>query len=348
MAQQDGSEARTHEPSARRLRQARERGQVAASPELAASISLLGTLLGVVALAPWAAKRIADFQLLVDRVFEALTLDQVQATAVQGMLLLAQLSAIPLGIATALYMLVLWLQTGTVLSLDPVKPQLERMDPVEGLKRTFSLRALVRLLLVLVKATIITIAAVMVCLHTVGDAVRVSHADAGAALVVANSAIVDLMLWCGGLFVLIGLLDYVYQRWQFLRDMRMTTSELRREHRDTQGDGKLKSQRKGMAQEPLPREQLEMLHLASLGLRDDLGRVVVLVYRPKHYRLPLCLVRGAGEIGTEITRRLQQLRKPLVTEPALVAALYGGAHPGAPVPAPLLDQLLPLLRRDTP
>ena len=342
---QGNSESKTESATPKRLREARRKGQVAKSTELAGALSLLATLLCLVTMAPWTAKRVADFALAVDRSFEALTLAAVQAMTLEAMLLTAKLSLPPLLVAVVVCAGSLWLQTGPVFSLELIKPRLERLNPVEGARRVLSIKSLVQFVLMLIKVAIIGAAASLVCLHLLGDAVRVIYADAGAALTIASVAMMDLLLWCGGLFVLLGLLDLAYQRWQYARELRMSLSEVRRENKDEQGDGKLKSQRKGFAQESVPREQLALMHRASLLVGDGQGRVVVLVYRPKQYPTPLFLVRGSGEFGAEIIAAAQRHNILTVIDAPLLAQLYPGAQTGLPMPSTQLDAVLAYLQR---
>jgi len=341
----DSGESKTEAPSPKRLRDARKRGHVAKSTELSTAFSVLGTFLCVVSMAPWSARRIADFQLAVDRSFEAMNLATVQTMVIEALWLMAQLSLIPLGVAALVHLLSLWLQTGTVFSLELVKPKLERLNPVDGALRLVSIQSLVRFALMLIKAGVIATAALLVCVHVLGDAIRVIYADAGAALTVANAALMNLLLWCGGLFVLLGLLDLVYQRWQYLRDLRMSASEIRRERRDDHGDGKLKSKRKSFAQEPLPREQLQYIHMASLIVCDSADRVVVLVYRPTHYPLPICMMRGSADFAEEILVLARQHNILTVTDSSLLASLYPAAQTGLPLPAKYLDAVVAYLQR---
>jgi flagellar biosynthesis protein FlhB len=337
---QGSSESKPHAPTPKRLREARERAQVAKSTELAGAASLLCTLACVVVTAPWAAMRISEFQLLVNRSVESVSLFAVESAMRQSLMLMAQLSFIPLGVAAGVFVLALWLQTGTVFNLELVQPKLERLDPVEGVRRTFSLRSLVRLLTMVLKAVVVTAAATLICLHVLGDAVRVVYADAGAALAVANAALTGLLLWCGSAFVLLGGLDLVYQRWQFRHDLRMSHGEVRRERRDLEGDAKFKSHRKGFAKEALPREQLAFMHMASLVVRDARQRVVVLIYRPRQHPLPLCLVRGSADFGQEILALARQRKRPVVDDSPLLAAIFPAARPGASIPPHHLTAVL--------
>lgn len=337
---QSSSESKREAPTPKRLRDARKRGQVAKSAELSGALSLLCGLLCVISLTPWAAQRIARFCLLMERSLETVEIGAVQVVIVQAILLIAQLSLIPLGVTAVVYLMSLWLQTGTVFSLELVKPRLERLNPVAGARRLFSIRALVQFIFMLVRGLIIGAAATLVCMHVLGDAVRVIYADAGAALTVANTALMNLLMWCGGLFVLLGLLDLAYQRWQHVRDLRMSHSEVKREQRDDQGNGELKSQRKHFAQEALPREQLSYLQAASLVVAGTDGRAVALIYRPKQFPMPLYLVRGSEDFAREILSICQRRQVPIAVDDTLVAALYPGAQPGASIPQRHLDAVL--------
>lgn len=337
---QGSSESKNELPTARRLRDARKRGQVAKSTELSGALSLLCGLLCVISLAPWAAQRISQFSILMTRSLETVEIGAVQVVVVQAIILIAQLSLIPLGLTAVVYLMSLWLQTGTIFSLDLVKPRLERLNPVAGAKRLFSIRSMVQFIFMLIKGSIIAAASALVCMNVLGDAVRVIHADAGAALTVANTALMNLLMWCGGMFVLLGMLDLVYQRWQHIRDLRMSTSEVKREQRDDQGNGELKSQRKHFANELLPREQLAYVPMSSLIVADSGGRVLALVYRPKQFPLPLYLVRGNAEFGEEILSIAQQHHIPTVLDDSLTAVLYPGAQPGISISPKHLDTVL--------
>jgi flagellar biosynthesis protein FlhB len=337
---QDSSESKNHAPTERRIRQARKRGQVPKSTELSTALSLLCTLLCVLSMAPWAAQKIAQFGLSANTSIQHLTLINAQTMVRQAMWLMAQLSLIPLSVAAIIFLFSLWLQTGTVFSFDLVQPQLDRLNPISGLKKLFSIRSVVQLALVVFKASIIASAALLIFFNLLGDAIRVIHADAGAALTVANTALMRLLLWCGGLFVMLGLLDLLYQRWQFLRELRMSTSEVRREHRDQQGDGQLKSERKNFAKETVPREQLQYIRRASLLLSDTQNRVVVLIYSPANNPLPFFLLRGQGEFAQEVTALAQKYSVPCVTDTTLLERLYPGVQTGLTLPAQHVDAVL--------
>jgi flagellar biosynthesis protein FlhB len=339
----DSSESKNNEATPKRLREAHKRGQVAKSTELSTALSLLCTLLCVVSMASWSARKIADFYLAVDRTFEALSLPAVQAMVLQALILMAQLSLIPLAVASSIYLFSLRMQTGHVFSLDLVAAKLERMDPIKGTLNLVSIRSLVRFSLMLLKACLIALAAFLIFTHILGDAIRVIYADAGAALNVANTALMRLLLWCGGIFVLLGCLDFAYQRWQHLVDMRMSASEVRREHKDDQGDGKLKSERKGFSHAETAAEQLKFVHLSSLVICSSDGQAVVILHRPQQLPAPVYVMRGSGNFGSEILALATRHKVPVINDSVLVKKIYPVCATGVPISTEHLKTVLAYL-----
>ena len=237
----------------------------------------------------------------------------------------------PLVVAALVFTVSMWLQIGTIFSLDPMTPKLERLNPVEGLKKLVSLKSLVQFALMLLKSAIIGGAVTLVCLRLMPDAIRVIHADVGAALEVARTALTQLLTWCGALFVILGAADLGYQRWQFLKEMRMSMTELKREHKEQQGDGHMKAERKRAGREPSREEQLKYMSMASLVLKHTDGRLVVLIYRDDLHALPLFLLRATADHAAPVLAAAARHRVKQVVDDALLTALYQGVQMGTPI-----------------
>jgi type III secretion protein U len=328
----DSSGEKTEKASEKRLRDAHRKGEVAKSTELSGALSFLAAMVCVLSLLPLSARKLADLSLAVDRSFETLTKQNLAAMVLEALNLLASLSLLPVLVAAAIYTASLWLQVGAVFSLDPLKPKLDNLNPAKGMKKLFSMKSLVTFVLMLLKSAIVAGAVVLVCRQILPDAIRVIHADLGAALVVARTAVLHLVLWCGSAFVLLGAADYGYQKWQFLKDKRMSMQELKREHREDEGDPHLKAERKRVASEGGSAEQMQYMHLASLIVKDDQGRLLVLIYRPKQFKLPLYLLRSASAgTSAEVMAAAQKHGVKLVHDHALLGRLFPMCTTGAMV-----------------
>ena len=327
----DSSEEKTEEASSKKLSDARDKGQVAKSTELAGGISLLAGLLVVMSMTPWFVRQVADFFLAVESALPVLDTAMAKALVYEGLKLAGLASLAPVVVAAVVFTLALWLQTGTLFSLDPVQPKLERLDPVQGLKKLASMKSLVQFMLLLLKSAIIGAAVTLVCLRVMPDAIRVIHADIGAALEVTRTALIHLLSWCGALFVMLGGADFGFQRWQFMKEMRMSKTELKREHKEQQGDGHLKAERKRAGREPGREEQLKYMSMASLLLRHSDGRLVVLICREDLHELPLYLLRAPADQTADVLAAASQHRVKQVLDDALLNALYPGVQMGSPI-----------------
>jgi flagellar biosynthesis protein FlhB len=341
----DSSEDKTEQASAKKLRDAHDKGQVAKSAELASSLSMLAGLMVVMAMAPWFAHQLADLFLAIERALDVPEPYALKALIFESLLLILIASLPAVAVAAGVNLLALWLQTGTVFSLDPLMPKLERLNPVSGLKNLFSMKSLVQFAQMLIKTAIVGIAVGLIALRLLPDAIRVIHADMGAALEVVKVGLTQLLLWCGGLFVMLGCADFGFQRWQFLRDQRMSKTEVKREHKEQQGDGQLKSERKRLGHEPLRDEQLKYMNMASLVLRHSDGRLVVLIYRPTAHALPLYLLRAKGEFADTVLEVASKQKVALVHDDALLASLYPGVQIASPIQAGLAPEVMAHLKR---
>ena len=337
---QSSTEEKTEKATPKRLREARKKGQVSKSQELAGGISLLAALLTVISLVPHCARRVADLQLAVERLMESPTQHGLQALVLESLRLAAVLSLPVLGVAALVGTTALWIQVGPVFAFDALTPKFERLDPVAGMKRLFSRKTLVNLLVMSLKTLLIGCAVLLIARSVLPDAIRVIHGDATSAVAVARVAIMRLLLWSGGAFVLIGAVDLAYQRWQFDRDMRMGRSEVKRELKEDEGDGHIKSERKRLNAEPAVDEMLKYMKFATLVLADAEGRVVAIVHRATLGPRPLFLLRSTGAVATQVLRMAAERRLRVVRVDELMPRMFPIAHSGVPVPEEMMPDLL--------
>jgi flagellar biosynthesis protein FlhB len=341
----DSSGEKTEKPTPHRLREARKKGQVAKSMELAAAVALLAGFGVVLILATWLPAKVAAVYLAVERGIPHLSTAFVTGLLIESLALVALVSAVPLVVVAAVETLVTAIQTGPVFSFEPVKPKLERLNPAEGLKKLFSMRTLVQFALMLLKALIIGAALLLILRLVVPDAIEVIFAGVGGALAIARRTVMLMVFWCGGLFLLLGLLDLVYQRHQWLKDQKMTHQEVKREHREQEGDPMIKNLRRSLAAEPTPVELMQYVERASIVVAEPGGRAIALLYRPSVARWPLVIVRGSGDVAREILERAARARVRQRFDPVLLDRLYLSAVPGSPLNDSLGGEVVAVLRQ---
>ena len=342
---QDSNEQKDHKPTARKLRKARAKGHVSQSRELTAAISLTVTACVVALMLPWAGATVARLWSAVLLLLRHPSNGQVLNLTFEAAGALATFSLTTLLIAAAVGALAARIQTGPVFSAEPMKPQLEHLNPVANAKRLFSMRTVVQLALLVAKALIIGVGVWLIFMGTLGDAVRMVLGGVGAGLAVFQKATLWLSVWGIVGFLMLAVLDLWYQRFQFNKEMSMSMREMRREHKEDEGDPIIKSARRRAGKEPMLQAQLQFVSMASIVIDSDEGRLIALYFAPRRLPKPVVVMRAAGELANTVRQIASEAQVPIVAHSALVQLLWPVATPNYSVPDGLAPEAVALIRR---
>jgi type III secretion protein U len=233
---------------------------------------------------------------------------------------------------------------GIPFSVDPLVPKLERINPVEGFKRLFKLRSFVELAKSLVKAALIAVVALAVLIGGLNALVHMPGCGMSCVPGVLHALGWPLLGGAAAIFVVAGLLDVGLQRWLFLRDQKMSPSEMKRERKDSDGDPHLRRERR--------RVMREAVRLAlGLGLRranvvvHDGGRITIgLRYKINEMPAPVVVCRARGDRATTMLAEAREIRLPATEDAELAAGLYR-VPPGHGIPEHLFRPVALALSR---
>jgi flagellar biosynthetic protein FlhB len=280
---------------------------------------------------------------LTERAIVFVDLSTALALTMQAGQTILILSTLPLAVAVTTALFGNIVQVGVNVSMEPIKAKMSHLNPVQGLKRIFSMRSVVQLVFMLLKTAVVGIAVTAVLVVVVPDAIRIIFGNLGAALAVANSALLQMALWCGGIFVLLGLLDLIYQKFQFIKEQKMTLFELKRELKESEGDPLMKAVRKELAGEPTVRELLDYVGRCSIIVCEPGRRAIAIFHRPPATPAPMVVVRGSGSDALAIIERAQAGKVRVVEDAVLVGQLYDRALSGVHLTGPDYEQVMWLL-----
>lgn len=333
----DSSEEKTLPPSQKKLRDARKKGQIAKSRDL---VSALGLLAATAFL--WArSESLVDEWRQVLLNAERLQNDPFGVAAPQVAATLAGLSArtvLPLlgAVVAAGIVGSVVANRGLVFSLDPIKPNLEHLNPIEGLKRMFGVKALVELAKTLAKAVLLGGALFLVFLGTWNTLVLLPAGGLAALDFVVGTQAKLLLGIAVGAFLAAGLIDVLIQRWLFLRDMKMSASELKREFKEQEGDPHVRGAHRRQRQEgaQLPRTGLKR---ATILIRGR-GVAVGLRYVPGEGGVPIVVCRAKGAGAEVMIEAAAELGIPRAPDHGLAAALAKKVAPGSALPNRFFDR----------
>ena len=324
---------RTEEATPRRRAEARERGHVARSVDLSAAVILLVGL----SLTP---RIIADLSLLMRLLFEGSAAADIHAGDLRGF---ARLGVAILSRSFIPYALVLFimslsvnlLQTGFVLSAYPLRFDLDKMNPISGFRRILSVRGGVRFLMSIMKIVVVATVAYLSFRSELKLLPATMELEIGDLLKHVVRAGFFLGVRMALALLLLGLLDYLYQRWQYERDLRMTRQEIRDEMKKMEGDPLMRQRRRAIQRQLAMQRMMHRVPEADVVITNPVHIAVALLYQVERMNAPRVVAKGAGEIANRIVELAEDSNVPLVENVPLAQALYRSVSVGQEIPPEL-------------
>lgn len=334
MAETSGQE-KTEAPTARRIREAREEGNIARSTDLTAALMLLAS--------------IVLLYMLSSRLFEAMaavlhrllsSVDAANPTRTDDLGSIANYlmglmgwTVLPLLIAVAgVGMLVTAGQTGLMLTGKPMMPKFSRINPLSGVKRLADARAAIRLVMSLGKVIIISAVAITIIMLDIDTIAALPMMTLGAATAASAHLTFMLAIKLAALLVILALLDFAFQKYQHTKDMRMTKQEVKQEMKDMDGDPLMKQRRARVARQLAMQRMAQQVPQADVILTNPTHLSIALRYDSDSMRAPKVIAKGADFMAMRIRQIATANGIPLVERKPLARALYSSVEVGDEVP----------------
>ena len=326
---------RTEEATPRRVQEAREKGQVARSADLSTALILLGGLLVI----KFTGGGITD---ALYRIM-TLSLENLGARSVTigdicsyfaggGLFLLKAMLPVVAGLAAVAFAANV-VQTGVLVSAEPLKFQISRLNPIEGVKRLLSKRGLVRLMASLFKVVVVALVAYFTIRSMVLASVDLTGADFQDIVAFTMSGTFNLALRIAIALLALAILDYAFQRWQHLEDLRMTKQEVRDELKRMEGDPLTRDRRRRIARQLAMQRMMHDVPKADVVITNPTHLAVALRYDAVVMSAPTVVAKGRDLIARRIREIAEEHDVPIVERRPLAQALYKMCEVGDQVPA---------------
>lgn len=334
---EDSGQEKTELPSEKRLRESREKGEIASSRDLSGAMVVLAGVAALMNGGESALRHVKRlFALGLDYPRSALFSGQLPGQAVHAATQEALALFAPVAVATLLATLVSPLLMGGLnFSAQALQPKFDRLDPIKGLGRIFALRGLVELVKALLKLLFIGLALLLLLRHWRGELQATGSGTVTGGIALSISLMGRAALVFGCLLALIGGLDALYQRYDHAKKLRMTKQELRDESKETEGNPELKSRIRQVQQEQSRRRMMEELPKADVVVVNPSHFAVALRYDDGRMGAPRVIAKGVDLLAQQIRMVADSHRIPMVEAPPLARALYATTEMGREIPAAL-------------
>ncbi|MDH4065165.1 MAG: EscU/YscU/HrcU family type III secretion system export apparatus switch protein [Acidobacteriota bacterium] len=339
---------KTEKPSARRLKDAHEKGQVARSQDLVAALGLLGVTFALARTGATGfgrmARRMADaLSHLGEAARPTIALHDLSNLAVSDLVLLGMVAG-PFLLAAAVVALAgNFSQTGWVFAPDRLTPNWSRLSPKQGLARLKPSQSGLDLLKAVMAATIVTTLAWQVVREVLGDAPRIAWLGTGAAAQAGWSHLQHLLTQAGLALVAIAGADYGLQRWRHYSSLKMTKQEQKDEAKSNEGSPELKARVRRVQREMMRKRMLGAVKTATVVITNPTHYAIAIEYRRAQMSAPVVVAKGRDHLAVRIKTIARQAGIPMVENVPLAQALYKGAEVGDEIPGALFGAVAEVL-----
>ncbi len=330
---QDDSQ-KTEEPSEKRLREAREKGQVAKSQEVSHWFMILGFAIIMGFLLPGLARGLGEAMLGFVEQPHAIPLDAsgLKALFADSLLAVGIALLLPLSVLVAAALFSAFIQTGFIFSAEQIKPKLEKLSLIRGFKRQFSLRALADFLKGIFKLTIVGLVITLVLWPDKEVIPQIVTLELGQFADLVRAMSIKVLLAALAVMTVIAVLDYLFQRQQHMKQLRMSKQELKDEFKQTEGDPMVKARLRQIRTERARQRMMSAVPDADVVVTNPTHFAVALRYEFGQDNAPRVTAKGADNIALKIREVAEEHRIPIVENPPLARALYDGVELDQEVP----------------
>ncbi|WP_110933103.1 flagellar biosynthesis protein FlhB [Paenibacillus bouchesdurhonensis] len=336
---------KTEKATPKKRQDARKKGQVAKSQDLSGSVVLLSAFLSLLMFGGYMKERL--IALFSDVYFHRLNMDVTQENvmtmfgdyAVQILLLLAPvLLVIVVMAAVANYA-----QVGFLLTGEPLKMQIKKLNPIEGFKRIFSMRSLVEFLKSLLKLTIIGYLVYSTIWGERGNIASLGHVTIEDAFYFTSKLTMNLGLKIGAALFVLSVLDYLYQKYDHEKNLRMSKQDIKDEYKKMEGDplikGKIRERQRRMALQRMMQE----VPKADVIITNPTHFAVALKYEGSEMEAPQVVAKGQDYVALRIREIAKEHGVIIMENKPLARALFQRAEIGDSIPADLFQAVAEVL-----
>ena len=336
---------KTEQPTAKRLQKSREDGQVAQSQELGTAFSLLGSFLVLYFIFQDMILLMADsmrFSFSMERI-PNLSPESVLTLILDLFFRMIKVVAPIMLVAAILGGLVTFLQVGPLFTPKLLIPKLSKINPISGLKKLFSLKSLVELIKSLAKAGLIGIITYFQLRGAWPKLMTLSQQGFEPALLFIGSLIFKIGISVIIFMVILGVADYIYQRYDHLKNLRMSKYEVKQEHKEVEGDPQIKSKRRQKQMKMSLNRMIKAMEEADVVITNPTHLAIALKFDLDTMETPVVVAKGEGFMAAKIKEKAKELKIAIVENKPLARALNAGTEIGDEIPVDLYQAVAEVL-----
>ncbi len=326
MADQADQDQKTESASQHKLRKSREAGQVARSQDLSGMSGLIAAIFATAVFLPQISREISILfvELMQDVSLNEISVNGIQAVFFHVVICFAKAALPVLLITWIVTFIATTAQVGLQVSFKPLEPNLDKVNPLNGFKRLFSMRSTMATVMGLIKMVLVIFVAGSVLWNNRGIFITMNFQDLPAMLSESGAMIWEISLKAALTLLVLGLVDYIYQRWQYSEDQKMTKQEVKDEYKQLEGNPFLKAQIKARQKSFAQKRGLrESVRTADVVVTNPFHIAVAIKYdRSSAKSAPMVVAKGARLLAERIKEFARESGIDIIQNIPVARALY--------------------------
>ncbi len=342
---------KTEPATPKKLSDARNRGQVAKSREVANGLGMLALFLVLKFCVGSMGKEFLQlFSVFYNKIPEAVKLYGGQVSK-NDMFAVLQYAVVRLMILVAPVFLVGFLvaflsdymQITWKITTYPLKPKFSKLNPVSGMKRIFSIHSLVELVKSVAKIVLVSYVAYSYLINKKENIFILYDIPLMQAIQLCGELVIELGIRISLVYMIIAVLDYVYQKYKFKKDMKMTKQEVKEEYKQSEGDPQVKGKIRQKMKEASMRRMMQDLPKADVVITNPTHYAVAIKYDSEQYDAPIVLAKGEDYLAQKIKEKARENNIEIVENKPLARMLYANVEVGQAIPPELYQAVAEVL-----
>mgnify|MGYP000906520535 FL=1 len=348
----DGPGGEKTEPATeKKLREAREEGKVSKSKELTAAFDLIVLFLvlkifvavtgsGFISVFEYVYKLMPDFLSMYAMDMSAEAVNGFFGEIYRQMLIISWPFFL---FGFAITLIISIFQVGWKVSTKPMKPKMDRFNPISGFKRIISKDSIFEFFKSVLKIGVIMYVAYTSIKDHQNDLFILYDIPLGQAIALCGEVVIDAGLKISIVYLVVGIADYAYQKFRFNEEMKMTKQEVKDEYKNTEGNPEIKGRQRQRMREASRRRMMQDVPKADVVITNPTHLAVAIKYEPELNKAPVVLAKGEDHLAQKIRELAKENRIEIVENKPLARMLYANVEVGSEIPPELYQAVAEIL-----
>ena len=336
---------KTEKATPKKRQDSRKKGQVAKSQDINTAINMIAVFAVLALMGSYMYEQIIGLMIdfFQNRMLEEITAGNIEVMLLDILKMMGLTLAPVLAIAVVAGVLSNVMQVGFMFSPESIQFKLDKLDPIKGAKRIFSIRALVELLKSILKISIVGFVAFYVLFKRMDEIMVLTQISVSEAMVVLVDISLKVGLYAAVALFCIAILDYMYQKFDFEKNIRMSKQDIKDEYKNSEGDPLIKSKIKQKQRQMAMSRMMQEVPNADVVITNPTHFAIALKYDENKADAPLVVAKGVDFVAQKIKYIAKENEVVMVENRPLARALYDQTEVGQAIPEEFFKAIAEIL-----